>query len=119
MEPTLEQVLNFIAHSSLSDLDQIEAAIGPRRERALQEWRDNLVEGEAVMLIDIRPAVFRGLTGIIVGKTPNKRSRYTVRLDKRSTQTLRYCGDPRVRVPANVEEHEIAVLTGCLAPYQT
>ncbi|GAB3977487.1 hypothetical protein GCM10029978_067330 [Actinoallomurus acanthiterrae] len=118
MQTTLKQVLEFITQATLSDLDRIEAAIQPCRSQALQIWRTNLRAGETVMLVEIKPVVFQGLTGTVVGKAPRSKDRFTVRLDKRSTQTLRLLGGDRVKVRAGVEEHETAVPVGCLAPFQ-
>ncbi|QXJ25928.1 hypothetical protein AGRA3207_007497 [Actinomadura graeca] len=118
MQHALEPVLEFIGQATLADLDQVEAAIVPRRRAVLRAWRAGLSGGEAVMIVDTSPVVFQGLTGTVVSQAPGKKASYLIRLDTRSTDLLRHGGGTRVYVPPGVREHQTTVPLGCLIPYQ-
>jgi hypothetical protein len=103
--PSIVDALTFVANAPSDDeLERIAAAITARR-RALREVRSAAVTiGTPVVIQNISPAYLKGLTGTVESFTRGKRTRVDVRLDKKSTDILRFQG-ARFPVPAATTEY--------------
>jgi hypothetical protein len=117
MQQSLPSILDFVSHASARDLEQISSAIELRRPEALEQWRASVSAGDSVRLDRITPALLKGLTGTVVGRKPNSKVKYLVRLDEHSTAYLRGMRDPKFPVRPDATELELPVHVGCLEPY--
>lgn len=99
---SVTEVLDYVhSRADEQDLEALIQAVKTRRH-VLGEQRAATVRiGTAVRLDGLTPKYLNGLTGTVEA---TRRNRADVRLDKGSTNKLRYAGR-KFNVNANVEEH--------------
>jgi hypothetical protein len=89
MPETLASVMDWIlSHSSEDDLEAVINCVKQRRKSLATMASMSLAPGAKVMIINIRPKVWEGLTGTFVERE-GRGSRGSVMLDEASTQRLR------------------------------
>jgi hypothetical protein len=115
-DTSFSAVVTFIANSAnLGDIEQLQAAYAARTA-TLRTQRARAIEvNQPVEIANITPAYLKGMTGTVesIDSSGRKKPRAKVRLDAKSTQTVRLYSS---RVPVDATEYTVDVPLTCLMP---
>lgn len=110
-------VVEYVLNAATADeLDRLTEAAKQRRENLRMMVAASLNVGDKVMIVDIRPAYLKGLTGTIARFETIRRSNTAVlKLDTASAERLKFSNGTYYDI--NTVDYELSgILLGCLRP---